>query len=251
MKTKIIDGKECILRDVIYSDFGAETETEKKVALIRSSETFRSQEARKNLFKDVNYSWSGNDYEYETDVKISEGKESSYSTEEPGEGFEERDTEYSGGNLTMRLVVLKRPLHMQLKYLHRDHMRFYKSRVASLKPAEIDLLIEDFRYELHRIIAKAKDMIVSPGGSGNMDTLLKVGSIGGGPELQKTLRGLTILFKRVQQAFDQYGSIPRMYQIKLNDSLSILISHFILDVYGDELEKRKVRESELSKDNKS
>lgn len=249
MTKKIIDGKECVLRDVVYSDFGAVSETDKKVTNIKSSDEFKSKEDRINFLKEVNYSWEDNNpYEYAEDSLdkfYSEFKDeemdSLYSDE-----FEDepKDTEYSSGSLNTRLIILKRPLHIQLKDLYREHTRFYRSKSKTLKPKEADLLIEDFRYEMHRIIAKAKDIVIKDGG--NMDTVLKVSSLGGGSELQQTLRKLTILFKRVEKAYEKFGFIPRTYQTKMNDSLSILVSHFILDVYGPELEKRKLESSELS-----
>jgi len=250
MTTKIIDGKECKLRDVVYSDFGASTETEKKVATIKSSEDFKTQESRSNLFKDRTYSWTTEDnpYTYNSDETedIVDKAYSSLSDEELDQLYSDEavDTEYSTGTLNTRLVILRRPLHIQLKDLYREHTRFYRSKGKNLKPTDMDLLIEDFRYELHRVIAKAKDLVIKDGG--NMDTILKVSSLGGGSELQTTLRKLTILFKRVEKAYEKFGFIPRTYQTKMNESLSILISHFILDVYGPELEKRKLESSEVA-----
>lgn len=251
MKTKIIEGKECQLRDVVYSDFGATTETEKRVATMKSSKEYKSTESRADLFKDRTYSWmaDNNPYTYDSDnvdktfSELEDKELESLYSEETSE-LKEKDTEYAAGMLNTRLITLRRPLHIQLKDLYREHTRFYRSKAKSLKPKDMDLLIEDFRYELHRVIAKAKDIVIRDGG--NMDTILKVSSLGGGSDLQQTLRKLTILFKRVEQAYEKFGFIPRTYQTKMNDSLSILISHFILDVYGPELEKRKLESSELA-----
>jgi hypothetical protein len=250
MKKKIIDGKECVERDVVYSDFGAATETEKKVAEIKSSQEYKSGESRADLFKDRTYSWTKeeNPYSYGSEDTV----DKSYSSIEDSEldslyeGSEDlsEDREYAAGMLNTRLITLRRPLHIQLKDLYREHTRFYRSKANSLKPTDITLLIEDFRYELHRVIAKAKDKVIE--GGGNMDTILKVSALGGGSELQQTLRKLTILFKRVEQAYEKFGFIPRTYQTKMNESLSILVSHFILDIYGPELEKRKLESSELA-----
>jgi hypothetical protein len=254
MKTKIIEGKECQQRDVVYSDFGATTETEKLVVTMKSSTEYKSDESRADLFKDRTYSWmsDNNPYDYSSDNEDKLDKSFSDLTDEELDNLysdedastEEKDTEYAAGMLNTRLVTLRRPLHIQLKDLYREHTRFYRSKAKSLKPKDMDFLIEDFRYELHRVIAKAKDIVIRDGG--NMDTILKVSSLGGGSDLQQTLRKLTILFKRVEQAYEKFGFIPRTYQTKMNDSLSILISHFILDVYGPELEKRKLESSELS-----
>ena len=245
MKTKIINGVLCQERDVVYSDFGAQSETDKKLTSLKSSEEFKSDHARKELFKDRLYSWNRDDnpYTYGSD---SMDKEFSNLLNRDLEELESpEDKEYStAGTLNMRLVTLRRPLHIQLKDLYREHVRFYRSK-KNLKPEDADLLIEDFRYELHRIIAKAKDLVVN--GNGNMDTILKITAIGGGTaELQSTLRQLTILFKRVEQAYVKFGYIPRPYMTKMNDSLSVLISHFIMDVYGPELERRKLESSELT-----
>lgn len=247
MKTKIIDGKSCTLRDVVYSDFGAETETDKKVAILKSSEEFRGKGAREELFKDRVYSWTNeeNPYDYYEGSEDDMNLDRLFSDLEDDMEAELQDKEYAApGQLNMRLVVLKRPLHIQLKDLYREHNRFYKAQ-KNLKPKEVDLLIEDFRFELHRIIAKAKDIVVEDGG--NMDTILKISSItSGGDKLQKSLRKLTIVFKRVEQAYKKFGYIPRPYQTTMNDELSIVISNFIMDVYGPELERRKLESSELS-----
>ena len=107
-----------------------------------------------------------------------------------------------------------------------------------------NILIDEFRYELHRIIAKAKDQLVKDGG--NMDTILKVSAVGGGQELQNSLRKLTVVFKRVERAHEQHGFIPKNLYTIMNEELSILISHFILDVYGPELEKRKLESAGIA-----
>lgn len=243
MITKLIDGTECVQRDVVYSDFGAATETEKRVATIKSSEEYKSADKRSELFLDRTYSWTKEDNPYiydDVDRQFSDIEDTKLPTELE-EGSEDR--EYSA-ILSTRLITLRRPLHIQLREINRDHARFYRSKGKQLKMTDMDLLIDDFRYELHRIIAKAKDLVIKDGG--NMDTILKVSSLGGGSELQATLRKLTILFKRVEQAYEKFGFIPRTYQTKMNDALSILISHFILDVYGPELEKRKLESSELA-----
>jgi hypothetical protein len=260
MKTKIIDGKECQLREVIYSDFGAQTPTEKLVAEIKSSDLYKTEEGRAEVFQDRSYSWTkdSNPYIYEgeedeVDRAYSEREDdeldSLYADNKGSEsesGLESEDRTYSAGSLNMRMIFIKRPLHVQLRDLYREHTRFYKAKANKLKPNEMDLLIQDFRFELHRIIALAKEKVTEQGG--NMDTVLKVTSLGGGPDLTKTLRKLTILFKRVEQAYEKFGYIPKTFQVRLNDSLSILVSHFILDVYGEELEKRKLGDSGLSKD---
>lgn len=253
MKTKIIDGKTCHLREVVYSDFGAETETDKKVASLRSSEEYRDKEARENLFKDRLYSWNkeNNPYDYFQESEEDKNLDKAFSDLDTNQDVENygnlslEDKEYAApGQLNMRLVTLRRPLHIQLKDLYREHSRFYRAQ-KNLKPKDVDLLIEDFRFELHRIIAKAKDQVVEEGG--NMDTILKPMSItSGGDKLQKSLRGLTIIFKRVEQAYQKFGYIPRPYQTKMNDELSVVISNFIMDVYGPELERRKLESSELS-----
>lgn len=258
MKTKIIDGRLCQERDVVYSDFGAQTVTDKKLTALQSSTEFKDGDSRQGVFKDRLYSWDREDnpYSYGSDLGIQVDADTGLDKEfadllnndlnqlvDNSDSAEDR--EYSGGTLNMRLVTLRRPLHIQLKDLYREHTRFYRSK-KNLKPKDADFLIEDFRYELHRIIAKAKDQVVEKGG--NMDTILKISAVGtqGGGELQQTLRKLTILFKRVEQAYIKFGYIPRPYQTQMNDSLSVLISHFILDVYGPELEKRKLESAEIS-----
>lgn len=212
MNTKLINGRNCVSRDVVYSDFSKPTP------------------------KDVVYSWDDNEVKQETKLSSrAESLESMYS--------ESRDTEYSA-SLSMRLIMLKRPLYIQLVYLHKDHARVYRGK-NNLKPLDIEILMEDFRYELHRIMAKAKDMVIE--GGGNLDTILRLSSFNGGPELQKASRSLTVLFKRIEQAYTTFGYIPREYQQKLNDNLSVLISHFVLDIYGPELEKRKTEVSVFSR----
>ena len=244
MRTKIIDGKECQEREVVYSDFGAETKSEKIIASSKSEGKFKTEEGRKSLLQDVTYSWDSNDnpYEYATDKEFSDEYENEGVLIQ--DKLEEKDTVYAAGTLPTRLVILKRPIHIQLKDLYREHARFYKSKGRNLKPADLDLLMNDFRYELHRIIALGKDKVIESGG--NMDTILKASSIGGGPQMTTALRQLTILFKRIEVAYNKYGFIPRNYQTKLNDALSVLISHFVLDVYGPELERRKTATNESS-----
>lgn len=220
MNTKTINGKLCVSRDVVYSDF------------------------TKPVSKDVVYSWDDKDQEHrefskEIPTSRVEALENMYSDDEA------RDTEYSA-NLNNRLIMLKRPLYIQLVYLYKDHMRMYKSK-KNLKPLEVDILMEDFRYELHRIMAKAKDLVID--GGGNLDTILRLTSFNGGPDLQKASRSLTVLFKRIEQAYTTFGYIPREYQQRLNDNLSVLISHFVLDVYGPELERRKSEMSALQTPN--
>jgi len=245
MRTKIIDGTECQEREVVYSDFGAETKSEKMIAASKSQGEFKTEKGRSNLLKDVNYSWDkeNNPFDYaETDKTFSDLIENEGFVNDPE--LQEKDTEYSAGTLPTRLIILKRPLHIQLKDLYREHARFYKSKSKNLKESELDLLMSDFRFELHRIIALGKDVVVDKGG--NMDTILKASSIGGGPQLSTALRQLTILFKRIEVAYEKYGFIPRNYQTKLNDALSILVSHFVLDVYGPEIERRKTGSNEAS-----
>ena len=212
MESKVIDGKLCQSRDVVYSSF---IPTEQEGSEI----------------KDVVYSW---DDKNELTVGSSEEKEYS----------EVKDTEYSGG-LPTRLIMLKRPLHTQLIELHRDHSRMYKSRSSNLKREDIDILLDDFRYELHRIVAKAKDMVVNEGG--NLDNILRLTSFKAGIELTRAAKSLTVLFKRIETAYTTFGYIPRDYQTKMNDALSVLISHFVLDVYGPELERRKTETSAFAK----
>lgn len=249
MRTKIIDGKQCQEREVVYSDFGAITKSEKMIAASKSQGEFKTEEGRSNLLKDVNYSWDKdtNPFDYsETDRNFSDSYENEglFLADQNEEIEEVKDTEYSAGTLPTRLIILKRPLHIQLKDLYREHARFYKSKSKNLKEKELDLLMSDFRFELHRIIALGKDLVVD--GGGNMDTILKASSIGGGPQLSTALRQLTILFKRIEVAYEKYGFIPRNYQTKLNDALSILVSHFVLDVYGPEIERRKTGSNEAT-----
>lgn len=203
MKTKIIDGKECKLRDVVYS----------------------------NSLEDQLY---GEDVVYSWEDSIDESEEKVFSFEDGAV-----DSTYSA--LNSRLVMLKRPLHMQLQELYREHSRMYRTRGKSMKPEEIDLLMDDFRYELHRIIAKAKDQVTENGG--NLDMILRLSTFKGGAELSRASKSLTMLFKRIEKAFTTYGYIPREFQSKLNDGLGVLLSHFVMDVYGAELEKRKAEKS--------
>lgn len=214
MNTKTIDGKVCVSREVVYS-------------------AFSTPQA-----KDLVYSWNDEDEKIVTPLKSdrSDLLESMYS--------EAVDTEYSG-NLNMRLIMLKRPLYMQLVNLYKDHARLYRGKKQSLKREDIDILLDDFRYELHRIMAKAKDIVINDGG--NLATTLRLSSFNGGPELTKAARSLTILFKRIEQAYTTFGYIPKDYQQKMNDNLSVLISHFVLDVYGPELERRKMETSVFAK----
>jgi hypothetical protein len=214
MNNKVIDGKMCVSRDVVYSSSVAPAENLEN--------------------KDVVYSWDENDQ-----VVLSTGvKDTDYADPEL------RDTQYSSG-LSTRLIMLKRPLAIQLIELYKDHQRMYKSKGSKLKQDEIDILLDDFRYELHRIVAKAKDSVVNEGG--NLDTLLRLSSFQGGIELTRAAKSLTVLFKRIETAYTTFGYIPRDYQTKLNDALSVLISHFIMDIYGPELERRKQETSVFAK----
>jgi hypothetical protein len=212
MESKVIDGKLCQSRDVVYSSFIPAEQEESEV-------------------KDVVYSWDD-----KNELTVGSSEDTEYS--------EVKDTEYSGG-LPTRLIMLKRPLHTQLIELHRDHSRMYKSRSSNLKREDIDILLDDFRYELHRIVAKAKDMVVNEGG--NLDNILRLTSFKAGIELTRAAKSLTVLFKRIETAYTTFGYIPREYQTKMNDALSVLISHFVLDVYGPELERRKTETSAFAK----
>lgn len=212
MESKVIDGKLCQSRDVVYSSFIPTEQEESEV-------------------KDVVYSWDD-----KNELTVGSSEDTEYS--------EIKDTEYSGG-LPTRLIMLKRPLHTQLIELHRDHSRMYKSRSSNLKREDIDILLDDFRYELHRIVAKAKDMVVNEGG--NLDNILRLTSFKAGIELTRAAKSLTVLFKRIETAYTTFGYIPRDYQTKMNDALSVLISHFVLDVYGPELERRKTETSAFAK----
>lgn len=212
MESKVIDGKLCQSRDVVYSSFIPTEQEESEV-------------------KDVVYSWDD-----KNELTVGSSEDTEYS--------EVKDTEYSGG-LPTRLIMLKRPLHTQLIELHRDHSRMYKSRSSNLKREDIDILLDDFRYELHRIVAKAKDMVVNEGG--NLDNILRLTSFKAGIELTRAAKSLTVLFKRIETAYTTFGYIPRDYQTKMNDALSVLISHFVLDVYGPELERRKTETSAFAK----
>jgi hypothetical protein len=214
MNNKVIDGKMCVSRDVVYSSSVAPAENLEN--------------------KDVVYSWDENDQV----VLATEVKDTDYADPEL------RDTQYSSG-LSTRLIMLKRPLAIQLIELYKDHQRMYKSKGSKLKQDEIDILLDDFRYELHRIVAKAKDSVVNEGG--NLDTLLRLSSFQGGIELTRAAKSLTVLFKRIETAYTTFGYIPRDYQTKLNDALSVLISHFIMDIYGPELERRKQETSVFAK----
>lgn len=214
MNNKVIDGKMCVSRDVVYS------------ASVAPAENLEN--------KDVVYSWDENDQV----IVATEVKDTDYSDPEL------RDTQYSSG-LSTRLIMLKRPLAIQLIELYKDHQRMYKSKGSKLKQDEIDILLDDFRYELHRIVAKAKDSVVNEGG--NLDTLLRLSSFQGGIELTRAAKSLTVLFKRIETAYTTFGYIPRDYQTKLNDALSVLISHFIMDIYGPELERRKQETSVFAK----
>lgn len=220
MTNKVIDGKVCVSRDVVYSDLGT------GAPKVNESES-----------KDVVYSWDENGAQIETVNTAGEDRVFSFLEEAV-------DTEYSGG-LNTRLIMLKRPLHIQLIDLHRDHARLYKTKGNRLKREEVDILLDDFRYELHRIVAKAKDIVVQDGG--NVDNLLRLSSFNGGMELTKAARSLTVLFKRIETAYTTFGYIPKDYQTKMNDALSVLISHFIMDVYGPELERRKTETSVFAK----
>lgn len=239
MITKIINGVECVQRDVVYTDFGAVTKTEKMIVIDKSEGKYKTPEGRKSILTDVQYSWDKDslDYEFESDRTFSEEQDSDTSYIDSSTYQEEEDREYSTGMLPSRLISLRRPIHMQLRDLYREHARVYRSKQKTMKSSDVELIMNDFRYELHRIIALAKDELAKNGG--NMDTILKVSSIGGGIEVKRALMKLTILFKRIEKAFETYGFLPRNLQIKLNDELSILISHFVLDIYGPEIEKRK------------
>jgi hypothetical protein len=212
MESKVIDGKLCQSRDVVYSSFIPAEQEESEV-------------------KDVVYSWDD-----KNELTVGSSEDTEYS--------EVKDTEYSGG-LPTRLIMLKRPLHTQLIELHRDHSRMYKSRSSNLKREDVDILLDDFRYELHRIVAKAKDMVINEGG--NLDNILRLTSFKAGIELTRAAKSLTVLFKRIETAYTTFGYIPREYQTKMNDALSVLISHFVLDVYGPELERRKTETSAFAK----
>jgi hypothetical protein len=212
MESKVIDGKLCQSRDVVYSSFIPAEQEDSEV-------------------KDVVYSWDD-----KNELTVGSSEDTEYS--------EVKDTEYSGG-LPTRLIMLKRPLHTQLIELHRDHSRMYKSRSSNLKREDVDILLDDFRYELHRIVAKAKDMVINEGG--NLDNILRLTSFKAGIELTRAAKSLTVLFKRIETAYTTFGYIPREYQTKMNDALSVLISHFVLDVYGPELERRKTETSAFAK----
>lgn len=203
---KLIDGVECVSRDVVYSS------NENGVLNTISNE---------NEIKDVVYSWSD-------ETPSTEDKEFS--------GLEAEDREYAG-LLSSRLTMLRMPLYVQLRDLYNDHSRMYKSKAGKLKKEDIDILIDDYRYELHRIIAKGKDLVINSGG--NLDSLLRLTSFGGGVELNRASKSLTVLFKRIETAYTSFGYVPKEYQTKMNDALSVLISHFILDIYGPELERKK------------
>lgn len=200
--SKIIDGVQCVSRDVVYSSEG--------------NGMLNTVDAEP---KDVVYSWNDENQEVE-DKEFSELK----------------DTEYAG-LLNSRLAMLKMPLHVQLRDLYNDHSRMYKAKGGKLKQVEIDILMDDYRYELHRIIAKAKDNVISAGS--NLDSLLRLSSFGGGVELNRASKSLTVLFKRIETAYSSFGYVPKEYQTKMNEALSVLISHFILDIYGPELERKK------------
>lgn len=200
MDRKYIDGVECLSRDVVYS-------SSEKGVLDNAGE----------VSKDIVYSWN----------------------EDPSldkEFSELRDTEYAG-LLSSRLTMLKMPLHVQLRDLYNDHSRLYKAKGGKLKKEEVDILIDDYRYELHRIIAKGKDLVINTGG--NLDSILRLSSFGGGVDLNRASKSLTVLFKRIETAYSSFGYVPKEYQTKMNEALSVLISHFILDIYGPELERNK------------
>jgi hypothetical protein len=88
-------------------------------------------------------------------------------------------------------------------------------------------------------------MVVNEGG--NLDNILRLTSFKAGIELTRAAKSLTVLFKRIETAYTTFGYIPREYQTKMNDALSVLISHFVLDVYGPELERRKTETSAFAK----
>lgn len=248
MITKTIDGVKCTQRDVVYTDFGAATQTEKAIAKSKSVGQFKTESGRSEFLEDVQYSWDKDtfDYEFESDRNFSYDEENEgvdYEDEELDRAYSvQKDTVYSTGQLPTRLITLRRPLNIQLKDLYREHARVYKSKGKNMKRSDIDLIMEDFRYELLRIVAKAKDRLNESGG--NMDTILKVSTVGGGQEVKRALMQMTILFKRIEKAYETYGFIPRNFQVKLNDSLSLLVNHFVIDVYGPELEKRKMESEE-------
>lgn len=281
---KNIDGKNCQLRDAVYSDYGAETEEDYKITLSKSFGGFEDPSKRQEVMKEVTYSWEGNPSEEGRDSNYSEteGVKEPMDSEIPNEGgltdeelFERllgnptvdssdevtsvaiedvEDTQYSAedepvdsmysANVNTRLVFLKKPLALQLKELHRDHSRFYRSRGRKMKPSEIDLMMEDYRFELHRIIALAKNQVVETGG--NVGTILRLSAFSAsapegasGGDLLRSSNSLTILFKRIEDAYTKFNYIPQDMQIKLEKALSTLVSHFTLDVYGEELERRK------------
>lgn len=207
---KIIDGVECVSRDVVYSSDG------KGVLNTLASESEN---------KEISYSWT----EDGTQVVESNTEDKQFS--EVAE-----DREYAG-LLSSRLTMLRMPLYVQLRDLYNDHSRMYRSKGSKMKKEDIDILLDDYRYELHRIIAKAKDLVISSGG--NLDSLLRLSSFGGGVELNRAAKSLTVLFKRIETAYSSFGYVPKEYQTKMNEALSILISHFILDIYGPELERKK------------
>lgn len=202
--SKIIDGVECVSRDVVYSSDGN--------GVLNTIATEKEN-------KDVVYSWS---------EETSNTKDTEYA--------ELKDTEYAG-LLSSRLTMLRMPLYVQLRDLYNDHSRMYKSKGGKLKKEDIDILLDDYRYELHRIIAKGKDLVINTGG--NLDSILRLTSFGGGVELNRASKSLTVLFKRIETAYSSFGYVPKEYQTKMNEALSILISHFMLDIYGPELERRK------------
>lgn len=276
--TKTIDGVDCQLRDVVYSEFGATTDQELEVALTQSHGLFRDPNRRAEFLKDSTYSWNSVNKSKENDAVDSQYsqeelqeadpiddtdfinslldssnpsleleaviEETLYSDFNTDEDLEERDSTYSA-MVNTRLTFLKKPLNMQLKEIHRDHTRFYRSRGSKLKPSELDLMMEDYRYELHRIIALAKNRVVSSGG--NLDTILRLSNFSNGDtKLVKASTSLTLLFKRIEDTYNKFGYIPRDLQTKLESALSILISHFVLDVYGEEIEKRNSTLSEMA-----
>lgn len=251
MQTKLIDGKQCQLRDVIYSDFGAVTETDKKIAEIKSQGQFKTEEGRRARLKDVEYSWDNNPYEYDSDLFVEDKNFSSGSDSLIGDtayasttGTEEAiDTEYAMGTLPRRLIFLKKPLYFQLKELYREHSRVMKSKGKKFTEVESDLMMNDFRFEILRIISAAKNEIVHKGG--NMDTILKISSIKTqSKEVHKANRDLTILFKRIEKSYERFGFIPRNYQVKLSNNLDIFVNNLVMDVYGELLERRRTESVE-------
>lgn len=239
MITKNINGVKCQLRDAVFSDFGAVTITEKTLKNVLSSEKFKDDQERRKFLENRTYSWSNKTY---GDINIlGEDRNFSSGLEYNLDNAVLEDRTYSSILLSSRLIYLRRPLYLQLKELYRAHKMFYKQKKNSLKEKDLDLLIDDFRYELHKIIAKSKEEVIK--NKKTLDTILRMNSLLVGESnksVQTTLRKLTMTFKRSQKYFDTYNFIPKTQQIRLNEALNILVSHFILDVYGEALNKKKM-----------